>query len=97
MRYELSERARQDIKDIIRYTLERFGPQQADEYADGLFYSFDLLTDNPRMGKAVLRQLGSDLRRYLFRSHYVIYEIREDVIRIAAIFNTRQELPEEWR
>lgn len=97
MRYELSERARQDIKDIIRYTVERFGTQQADEYADGLFYSFDLLTDNPRMGKAVLRQLGGDLRRYLFRSHYVIYEIREDVIRIAAIFNTRQELPEEWR
>lgn len=97
MKYELSEQARQDIKDIVQYTIERFGVQQADEYADGLFYSFDLLTDNPRMGKAVLRQLGSDVRRYLYRSHYVIYEIRADVIRIAAVFNTRQQLPDEWR
>ncbi|WP_298987413.1 type II toxin-antitoxin system RelE/ParE family toxin [uncultured Roseibium sp.] len=97
MIYELSEQARADIKEIIRYTIENFGTDQADEYTDGLFYSFDLLTDNPRLGKSVLRELGGNVRRYTYRSHYVVYEIRSDVIRIAAIFNTRQELPEEWR
>lgn len=96
MSYQLSEQARADIKEIIRYTIKHFGDQQADEYADGLFYSFDLLTDNPRMGRAVLRDLSGDLRRYTYRSHYVIYEIRGDVIWIAAVFNTRQSLPDEW-
>lgn len=97
MIYELSEHARTDIKEIIRYTIDHFGADQADEYTDGLFYSFDLLTDNPRLGKSVLRALSRNLRRYTYRSHYVVYEIRPDVIRIAAIFNTRQKLPDEWR
>jgi len=97
MRYELSERARTDIKDIIRYTIEFFGKQQAEEYIDGLYYSFEILTDNPRLGKGVSNDFDADLRRYSYRSHYVIYEIRESVIRIATIRNTRQDLPEEWR
>lgn len=96
MIYQLSEQARTDIKDIIRYTVEHFGEGQADEYADGLFYSFDLLTDNPRMGKSVRSTLSGHLRRYTYRSHYVTYEIRDDVIWIAAIFNTKQDLPENW-
>jgi toxin ParE1/3/4 len=96
MIYQLSEQARADVKEIIRYTIEHFGEQQAEEYADGLFYSFDLLTDNPRMGRSVQSDLSGGLRRYTYRSHYVIYEIREDAIWIAAIFNTRQSLPEDW-
>ena len=97
MKIELSKRARDDIKAIVRYTVKNFGLKQADEYADGLYYSFDLLSDNPRMGKPVLQEYGKELRRYVYRSHYVIYEIRGDVIRVAAIFNTRQMLPEEWQ
>ncbi len=97
MRYELSERARSNIKEIIRYTVEFFGKQQAEEYTDGLYYSFDLLTDNPRLGKSVSNDFGVDLHRYTYRSHYVVYEIRESVIWIAMIRNTRQDLPEDWR
>lgn len=93
MRYELSERARADIKAIIVYTLENFGRQQADEYTDGLFRSFELLTDNPKIGMTVT----GAVRRYVYRSHYVFYEIRDDVIRIATIRHTRQELPPEWK
>ncbi|MCA1241468.1 type II toxin-antitoxin system RelE/ParE family toxin [Stappia stellulata] len=46
MNYQLSEQARTDIKEIIRYTIAHFGEAHADEYADGLFYSFDLLIYN---------------------------------------------------
>ena len=95
MRYELSRRARSDIKEIIRYTLEYFGRKQADDYVDGLYYSFKLVEDNPRLGQSIGQ--GENLRRYIYRSHYVFYEIRGKVIRIATIRNTRQELPPEWR
>ena len=97
MRFELSGQARADIKEIIRYTIANFGVAQADEYSDGLYYSFDLLTDNPRMGKRVHSDMGVELRRYTYRSHYVVYEVRSDSIRIAAIFHTRQALPESKR
>lgn len=48
------------------------------------------------MGRSVQSDLSGNLRRYTYRSHYVIYEIRDDVIWIAAIFNTQQSLPDEW-
>ena len=97
MEYELSEPARSNIKDIARYTIRYFDEAQADEYLDGLFYSFDLLTDNPKMGRAVHSDLSGNLRRFTYRSHYVIYEIRENIIRIATIRSVRQQLPEQWR
>ena len=50
--YELSKRAASDIEDILRYTIENFGLEQADEYATGLYHSFDLLLDNPRLGRS---------------------------------------------
>lgn len=97
MHYELSEHARANIKQIIRYTIEHFGLKQAEEYTDGLYYSFDLLTDNPRLGKSVASDFSGHLRRYTYRSHYVVYEIRQHIIRIATIRNTHQDLPEEWQ
>ena len=97
MEYELSELARSNVKEIARYTIDHFGEAQADEYLDGLFYSFDLLTDNPKMGRNVHSDLSGNLRRFTYRSHYVIYEIRGNVIRIATIRNLRQKLPEQWR
>ena len=97
MEYELSDLARSNIKEITRYTIENFGEAQADEYLDGLFYSFDLLTDNPRMGKHFVSDPSGNLRRYTYRAHYVIYEIRDQIIRIATIRNTRQSLPHKWQ
>ncbi|MCH7624277.1 MAG: type II toxin-antitoxin system RelE/ParE family toxin [Nitrospinae bacterium] len=47
MTYRLTRQAKSDIKTIYRYTVEYFGEGQAQEYLDGLEYSFDLLTDNP--------------------------------------------------
>jgi len=92
MPYEISERARADIKAIIVYTLENFGRLQAGEYIDGLYNSFDLVTDNPKMGMAVT----ATVRRYIYRSHSVFYELKADAIRIATIRHTKQELPQEW-
>lgn len=93
MRYELSARARADVKAILHYTLEHFGESQAGEYLDGLYYSFELLIDNPSLG----RRLEGDIRYYVYRSHYVFYEMRDAVLRIATIRNTRQQWPEDWR
>lgn len=82
MQYELSARAETDIQDIIRYTFENFGRRQVDRYIDGLFNTFDIVIDNPRMGSDVI---GVNARRYVYRSHYVFYQVRDDVIRIAHI------------
>ncbi len=51
MDFRLTRRAEADIKSIIRYTDLNFGPAQTKEYLGGLFNSFDLLTDNPELGR----------------------------------------------
>lgn len=93
MRYEISRRASEQIDSIIRYTDESFGEAQTAEYLGGLYLSFDLLTDNPKMGRA----WAGDRRCYIYRSHYVFYRILSDQILITDIRHTRQEIPPEWR
>ena len=61
MDYKLSRLARANIKEIIRYTDQNFGPSQTREYLDGLYYSFDLLVDNPKLG----REWSQGKRRYI--------------------------------
>ena len=81
MRYELSAKAETDIQDIIRYTLENFGRQQVDLYVDGLFNTFDIMTDNPRMGSDVR---GVEARRYVYRSSSIKSVVMSSVLRIFA-------------
>jgi toxin ParE1/3/4 len=86
MIYQLSRQAKADIKAIIRYTDRYFGEAQTAEYIDGLFYSFGLLTDNPRMG----REWDGDKRRYVYRMHHVYYRILDDRIFITHIRHASQ-------
>jgi toxin ParE1/3/4 len=56
---------------------------------DGLYYSFDLLTDNPRLG----RVWKGEKRCYTYRMHNVYYRIIENRIFITQIRHTSQRLP----
>ena len=87
MTYRLSRQAKSDIKAIYRYTVKYFGEGQAQEYLDGLYYSFDLLLDNPELG----RVWDGQKRRYIFKSHLVYYRIIKDKIVITHIRSGRQK------
>ena len=73
MDYRLSRQASAQIDEIIRYTDKHFGSLQTAEYNDGLYYSFELLTDIPRLG----RTWREAKRRYIYRSHVVYYRIMD--------------------
>ena len=87
MTYRLTRQAKSDIKAIYRYTVEYFGEGQAQEYLDGLEYSFDLLTDNPNIG----RLFEGNMRRYVYKSHLVYYEIKKVEIHILRIRHGQQK------
>ena len=97
MQYRLTRQASADIDAIIEYTDRNFGEAQTLEYVSGLENSFEILSDNPRMGKVVWREgKAGQIHRYIYRSHYVIYELGEDMITIITIRHTRQQMPDEW-
>lgn len=93
MDFKLSRKAAAVVDEVILYTDENFGPEQTADYVGGLINSFELLAQNPRMGKLIC---GSEARRYIYRSHYVLYRILSDHVLVTDIRNTRQELPQDW-
>ncbi len=93
MDYRISRQASAVIDEIIRYTIANFGDEQASDYVAGLYHSFELLTDNPKLGRV---WSGGDKRLYIYRSHYVLYRIMPVHLFITDIRNTRQEIPPEW-
>ena len=86
MIYELSRKALRQIEEVIRYTDEHFGEEQTREYLAGLYYSFDLLSDNPGMD----RPFDEYSRRHIYRSHIVYYRILDDRIQVIDIRSARQ-------
>ncbi len=94
MDFKISRQASSVIDDIIRYTDKNFGDAQTAEYLDGLYYSFSLIAENPRLGRA----WGAGERRlYVYRQHYVFYRVADGHILITDIRNIRQDIPPEWR
>ena len=86
MIFVLSKRAQADIDNIARYTLDNFGPAQAEEYLSSLYNVLDLLADNPKFG----REWTQGRRRYVYRSHYVYYRLAGGRVFITQIRHTGQ-------
>ena len=90
MEYKLSRRALQNIEDIAAYTLENFGLEQANAYITGLRYSFQLLAENPYMG----RDFDGRRRRYVYRQHVVYYTPTPNYVLVVEIRSGKQAAPE---
>jgi len=85
VKVELTRKARADLISIIAHSAKEFGGDHARKYLDELYFSFDLLTDNPRMGRVFDRTK----RRYIFKSHYVFYKVEKTRIVILTIRHQR--------
>jgi toxin ParE1/3/4 len=67
--YKISRRAERDLADIYRFTLVAFGPQQAERYLVELGSIFELLNDQPGMG----RPYDAATRQFVHGSHVIFY------------------------
>jgi toxin ParE1/3/4 len=90
-KYRLSPQARNQIRDIGRFSKLRFGAYQAKAYHAGLERTFELLADFPKMGAAA-DELLIGARRFRFQSHIVFYTEDGDSILIRALFHAAQNL-----
>ena len=91
-RYRLSRMARLDLIEIADYTVDRWGPSQAERYLDGLDDCFNRLVKNPQMGRAC-DQIRQGYRRIEEGKHVVIYRADNDGIFICRILHNSM-LPE---
>ena len=90
-KYTVSKRADKEISKILEYSYREFGLDQAVKYKIGLENCFQLLADNPGMGREC-----NDIRNEYFRheheSHIIFYRQRSNDIFITAIIHDRMDI-----
>lgn len=72
--FRLSKHAEKDLSAIAAYTLQNFGLRQARRYRDGLFKTFEMITDFPLIGSDQSR-IKKNVRRHVYESHAIYYRI----------------------
>ncbi len=90
MQIELSIEAERDIDNILDYTLVTFGPTQAEDYYLSLRGCFELIAENPEIGRT-RPEVAPGLRSYSHRSHVIYYEVRDDHLLIVRVLHQRMD------
>lgn len=90
MGYHLTQDAERDIGTIAGIGIETFGMKQARAYHDALFNVFDLIADNPRMGRERL-ELTPAVRVHPFRSHIILYKIEDADVLIIRVRHAHED------
>ena len=82
----LTPGARRDLANIYDWTLRRFGPEQAERYAQEFNQAFGFLAENPRLARD-----ASNIRPGLFKhmsgSHVVYVRISKSLLTIVRILH----------
>ena len=90
--YRLTVRAQRHLQEIFEFSVERFGERQALRYKSSIVACFEMLADNPRLGR-LSPTIRPGMRRHEHESNVVLYREDADVgIIIGAILHKRQLL-----
>jgi len=90
--FRFSRRAEADLMAIGAYTLRTWGEEQAARYIDGLEACFQMLADDPALGRAC-SDIRPGLRRMEHGRHVLFYRHAAGGILVSRILHQRM-LPE---
>jgi len=94
MRYRLSALAEEDLSEIWLYVAEDASPTTADRLIDSLFDRFELLVEQPRIGRN-RPEFGDGVRSFVVES-YVIYYRHDENVLIARVLHGRRDQAAAW-
>ncbi len=89
-KFHLTNRAVTDLSEIADFTIQSFGIKQARFYRDGLNNCFEILAENPKLGRSAA-ELSPDLRRYEYQSHVVFYIPKDTGTLIVRVLHHRMD------
>ena len=93
-RLELTAEAEADIREIIQYTGETWGPDQRDIYARILDAAMQRLIAFPLSGKT-RTDISRGLRSQTAGKHKVFYRVTEETISIRRVIHARRDVTED--
>ncbi len=92
--YRFSQKAENDVVQIIDYTLNKWGAIQADEYINGLETLAQQLAENPAMGLSNVQSMA-ELFVFPYKSHTLYYLDKDYGISIVRVLH-QSMLPEKY-
>ena len=87
--YALTETARADIKQVLRYGARQFGLEQAHRYQQKMKQHFARIAEHPLHYQAC-EGIVSHYRRSAFRSHVIYYRIEGNGILIVRVLGAQE-------
>ena len=92
MKYEISEKANEDIDKIWLYTFENWSLEQEDRYYNLIMDEIEYIADNFESGKS-LEDLRKGYRSSKVKSHIIFYKKSEsNVIEIIRILHMSMDI-----
>lgn len=83
---DLSPAARQDLRDIWRYSAENWGKARADDYIDDLYAAFSRLALFPGSGHLDERY-GEGIRLSRAGQHLIVHRTTESAVEIIRVLH----------
>ena len=94
MPYRVSALAERDLEEIWSYVAEDASPATADRLIDAIVDRFELLAEQPRMGRE-RPEFGVGVRSFTVENHVVYYRPASEVL-IARVFHGRRDQAAAW-
>jgi len=94
MPYRLSALAEQDLEEIWSYVAEDASPATADRLIDAIVDRFELLVEQPRMGR-LRPEFGGGVRSFTVENHVIYYRHDGDVL-IARVLHGHRDQAAAW-
>ena len=88
--YRLTPRARDDLTHLWQQGAERWGPERADRYLDGLIDTFALIAEFPQIAR-LRHEISPPVRLHPHGSHVIVYLDDPEVV-VLRILHDRQDL-----
>lgn len=93
-RLVLTRLARDDIRNIQAFTIQRWGVEQATAYEKAIDQALERLQVAPRLGRP-RDDLRSDLRGYVVEQHVIFYRIEGTDVVVQRVLHSRQDIVDE--
>jgi toxin ParE1/3/4 len=94
MPYRLSALAERDLEEIWSYVAEDASPPTADRLIDAIIDRFELLAEQPRMGR-LRPEFGEGVRSFTAENHVIYYRHEDDVL-VARVLHGRRDQTAAW-
>ena len=94
MSYRLSPLAERDLDEVWLYVAADASPNTADRLIDAIVERFELLAEQPRMGR-LRPEFGAGVRSFVVEGHVIYYRHSADVL-IARVLHGRRDQAAAW-